>query len=83
MGGSGLQNEALSTGGYTAGARIACTEEYNGISWSTASPVIVATWYGAGAGLQGETIVFGGYVSGVVACTQEYNKPIVIIDCIK
>jgi hypothetical protein len=78
-----LQNEALSAGGYTAGARIACTEEYNGTSWSTASPVTVATWYSAGAGSQGETIVFGGYVSSVVACTQEYIKPLAIIDCIK
>jgi hypothetical protein len=30
-----------------------------------------------------ETIVFGGYVSGVVACTQEYTKPLAIIDSIQ
>jgi hypothetical protein len=37
----------------------------------------------AGAGTQGAGLIAGGYSNGTLACTEEYTKPLAIIDCIK
>jgi hypothetical protein len=79
----GSQNAALSAGGYTAGGRITCTEEYNGTSWVAGGALIVGRSNGAGGGSQGASFLVGGYTNAFVSCTEEYLKSsYTIVDCI-
>jgi hypothetical protein len=79
--GAGTQNAGLAAGGYTP-TFVACTEEYNGTSWSAGGALIIAR-VPLGAGTQGAAFVAGGFTTVAVSCTEEYNKPLAIIDCIK
>jgi hypothetical protein len=77
LAGAGTQNEGLAIGGVT----VSCTEEYNGTSWSAGGALITARYALARAGLQGSGLAVGG--AGNLSCTEEYTKPLAIIDCIK
>jgi hypothetical protein len=84
--GAGTQNEGLAVGGNIRSGfsivNVTCTEEYNGTSWSAGGALIVGRdqLAGAGAGTQSAGLVAGG--SGPVSCTEEYNIPLQIIDCV-
>jgi hypothetical protein len=82
LAGAGTQNAALAHGGrnYFGGAAAsttyyACTEEYNGTSWSTGGALAIARHGLGGAGTQNAGIAFGGECTGevIVACTEEYD----------
>ena len=52
----------------------ACTEEYNGTSWSAGGALAIARYRLAGAGTQNAGLVAGGEsFVGYLACTEEYN----------
>ena len=78
LAGAGTQNAGLAAGGYNGG-NFSCTEEYNGTSWLAGGALITVRRHLEGAGTQSEGLAFGG--SPVLACTEEYNKPLQIIDC--
>ena len=60
-------------GGFT-GARVTCTEEYNGTSWAAGGAMITARNSLGGAGTQNAGLAFGGYDGSVArTCTEEYN----------
>jgi hypothetical protein len=77
--GAGTQNAGLVAGGYI----LSCTEEYNGTSWLAGGALIIARGYFAGAGSQGAGLVAGGWTGVGISCTEEYNKPLAIIDTIQ
>jgi hypothetical protein len=80
---TGIQNQALTAGGRTtAGVESDSTEEYNGTSWSSGCTMITARQSLGGAGGQGSGVVFAGGAS-CTNVTEEYNKPIEIIDSIQ
>jgi hypothetical protein len=84
LGGAGTQNEGLAMGGSSyAGGVLNCTEEYNGISWSAGGALTISRCLSGAGGAQGSAFITGGGQYPGVTCTEEYNKPIVIIDCIK
>jgi hypothetical protein len=73
LAGAGTQNAGLAFGGQNPSA-VACTEAYNGTSWTAGGALITARTCLAGAGTQNEALAFGGYVAPArVACTEEYN----------
>ena len=81
--GAGTQNAALAHGGrnYFGGAvgstttYYACTEEYDGTSWSSGGALAIARHGLGGAGTQNAGIAFGGECTGEVrvSCTEEYD----------
>ena len=73
LAGAGLQNAALAFGGCSNTTRVACTEEYDGSSWSTGGAMAVARDALAGAGIQNAALGFGGYTPTYGACTEEYD----------
>ena len=77
LAGAGTQNEGLVFGGYVAPS-VSCTEEYNGTSWSAGGALATARYGMGDGGTQNAGLAFGGSVGG--DCTQEYNKPLQIID---
>lgn len=79
---TGIQNQVLSAGGrLTSGTDSNITEEFNGTSWSVGCTMITARSQLAGAGGQGSGVVFAG--GSCTNVTEEYNKPIAIIDSIQ
>jgi hypothetical protein len=63
---------------------VSCTEEYNGTSWSAAGVLATARYNLGGAGTQCAGLAIGGNATGNrVGNTEEYTKPLAIIDCIK
>jgi hypothetical protein len=80
LAGAGTQNAGLAFGGsggyvYPGGTIIsACTEEYNGSSWSAGGALITARYALGGVGTQNAGLAFGGVdISNFVGCTEEYN----------
>jgi hypothetical protein len=82
LAGAGSQNVGLAAGGSPANAVLSCTEEYNGTSWSAGGGLITTRRNLAGAGTQGAGLIAGGFNVANVSCTEEYTKPLAIIDCI-
>lgn len=82
-GGAGTQNAGLAFGGQcsvyiypdTFYCSLACTEEYDGSTWSTGGVMINCRYTPRGAGTQNEALIFGGAVPGfgVSYATEEYN----------
>jgi hypothetical protein len=79
LAGAGTQNDGLVMGGNFP--VVSCTEEYNGTSWSIGASLATARYQAAGGGSQGSAFITGGYSSAAVSCTEEYNKPLIIVDC--
>ena len=75
LGGGGTQNAALAHNGALSPStnNSACTEEWNGTSWSTANVVPAAFRNADGAGSQAAGIVAGGEGSGYNDETYEYS----------
>jgi hypothetical protein len=80
LAGAGTQNESLAVGGTSiwdmseSTTASACTEEYNGTSWSTGGALINCRTAIAAAGTQNVGLAMGGYgSSGTISCTEEYN----------
>jgi hypothetical protein len=72
---SGVQEHkthGLAFGGGAFGPSVACTEEYNGASWSAGGALITARDALAGAGTQNAGLAFGG-VTSAVSCTEQYD----------
>ena len=70
--GAGTQNAGLAFGG-SSPTLVACTEHYNGTSWSAGGALITARNAHAGAGTQTSGLAFGGGTPSHVACTEEYD----------
>ena len=70
LAGCGLQDAALSFGGYSA---IAVTEKFNGSAWATIGNLNTARYALAGAGTQDAALSFGGYTNTYVAVTEKFN----------
>ena len=64
----GTQNASVYTGGLPGSA---CTEEFDGTSWSTATSLITARCYMPGAGTLNAGLVFG--VIGGTSLTEKYD----------
>ena len=77
FGGAGTQNAGVAFGGDTGDSPFsyACTEEWNGTSWSVANvlPIGVRNIPGGGAGSQASAIAFGGFDSEVANQSYEYS----------
>jgi hypothetical protein len=63
---------------------VTCTEEYNGTSWSAGSLLITGrTHIPASGGSQVAAFLAGGWTGfDTLTCTEEYTKPLAIIDCV-
>ena len=79
-GGTGTQNATLAFGGYTAPSSNgyqtpkACTEEYDGSSWSTKNRILLATGAGNSAGTSNDALFMGGYTHpAAVNYNQQWN----------
>ena len=75
LAGAGTQNAALGFGGNTAPVTVACTEAYNGTSWTAGRAMITARNLLSGAGTQNAALAFGGGAPPPIAvtCTEAYN----------
>jgi hypothetical protein len=79
MASAGTQNAGLAAGGYNPGNfpndTVACTEEYNGSTWSNAGALLAIRADAAGAGTQNAAAIFGGFSCpfAIIACTEEYD----------
>ena len=73
LNGSGTQNAALSFGGRINPSNQACTEEYNGSSWSAGGALITARNLLTGTGTQNAALAIGGQHLQFSPCTEEYN----------
>ena len=72
LAGAGASNTAaLAFGGLFGGVSCACTETYNGTSWSAGGALSTARYALAGAGTNTAALAFGG--STALACTETYN----------
>ena len=78
--GAGASNTAaLAFGGRTIVdvcgnvSAVACTESYNGTSWTAGGSLGTARGYLAGAGTNTAALAFGGATGAVNACTESYN----------
>ena len=72
LAGAGTSTAALAFGGYATPTVRACTEAYNGTSWTADSPLITARQALAGAGPSTAALAFGGQAGTSVACTEAY-----------
>ena len=73
LAGAGASNTAaLAFGGLFGGVSYACTETYNGSTWSAGGALSTARYSLAGAGTNTAALAFGGS-SPVRACTETYN----------
>jgi len=84
LNGAGTQNEGLVAAGRSGGTFYVCTEEYNGLSWSTSSASFPQALQlcGSMSGLQSAAIAPGGLSSGssqYITNTYFYNKNILDI----
>jgi len=71
LAGAGTQNAGLAFGG--GFPTRACTEEYDGSSWSAGGDLITARFTLGGTGTQNAALAFGGRSPGYVSCTEQYN----------
>jgi hypothetical protein len=83
LAGAGTQNSGLVVGGFPSGRPgTTCTEEYNGTTWSAGGALAIGRYGPAVAGTQAVGLVTGGITNtSVISSTEEYNKPLQIIDC--
>jgi hypothetical protein len=72
LAGAGTNTAALAFGGASPTVR-ACTETYNGTSWSAGGALSTARCALAGAGTNTAALAFGGSTPSAVACTETYN----------
>jgi len=64
----------LAFGGRTSTVIVACTESYNGSTWSAGGAMTTARCELAGAGASNTAaLAFGGRTTVTVACTESYN----------
>ena len=68
LAGAGTNTAALAFGGTPGGA---CTEAYNGTSWSAVGALSTTRYDSGGAGTSTAALVFGG--SPTVTCTEAYT----------
>jgi hypothetical protein len=57
---AGIQTAAIAFGGESPGGNTGNTEEYNGSTWTTVSPMATVKYFTAGAGTQPAALAFGG-----------------------
>ena len=72
LAGAGTNTAALAFGGRTT-TSVACTESYNGSTWTAGGAMSTARCTLAGAGTNTAALAFGGFTTGGVACTESYN----------
>ncbi len=73
LGGLGSVNAALGIGGYEVATQKACTEEYNGSSWSEVNDLPVATAKGGASGTTEAGLFFGGRLVSPHSTRQTYE----------
>ena len=79
LGVAGTQNAGIAAGGCAPSGPIvnscpnACTEEYNGSSWSTGGAMICARGSTKTAGTQNSALQSAGSTPTQLTCTEEYN----------
>jgi hypothetical protein len=72
-GGAGTNTAALAFGGQT-NQNLACTESYNGTSWTAVGAMNTARSEMGSAGASNTAALgFGGYTTAGLACTESYN----------
>ena len=72
LAGAGTNTAALAFGGSSPTVR-ACTETYNGSTWSSGGALSTARYSLAGAGTNTAALAFGGRTPSLVACTETYG----------
>jgi hypothetical protein len=71
LAGAGTNTAALAFGGNNPA--VACTESYNGSTWTAGGIMGTARSYLAGAGTNTSALAFGGFTPTTVACTESYK----------